>query len=207
MVLCLSSCILSSLSELSGNPPRLTKGTSSTALLPVIFLGGGGFWEVSRSDLHTLPWPALKNFMSPWQRWVWGRGAPTFEKAGCCCLPTAARAPASPHNLRSDSYQPRDFHLFLYVHSRANKPFLFSCRGKGKGGWMLREQEKARAGGSLMYNLSVLVGGRRTWGVIWVRGGKVGGQNGEVRDVGGGWGGGTQALTRFPCYPSLCQVL
>lgn len=38
-----------------------------------------------------------------------------------------------------------------------------------------------------MYNLSVLVGGRRTWGVICVRGGKVGGQNGEVRDVGGGW--------------------
>lgn len=144
------------------------------------------FREVSRSDLHTLRWPALKNFLSPWQRRVWGRDAPTFEKAGCCCLPTAARAPASPHNPRSDSYQPRDFHLFLYVHLSANKPFFYFFvveKARADGCW----ENRRRRGGSLMYNLSVLVGGRRTWGVIWVRGGKVGGQNGEVRDVGGGW--------------------
>lgn len=52
-----------------------------------------------------------------------------------------------------------------------------------------------------MYNLSVLVGGWRTWGVIWVRGGKVGGQNGEVGDVGGGWGEGIQTLARFSLLP------
>ncbi len=110
------------------------EGMSFTVLLPGVFvLRGVPFWP-------TYVTVTSAKLLSPWQREVWGRDAPTW-KAGCCCLPTVARASISPHNLHfrfisdiQEGSEPRNLHFSISVSFFCMLAQAQTRQQEGKGG-------------------------------------------------------------------------
>lgn len=174
---------------------RLTKARVSL-LRCLVFL----FWEVSHSDLHTLPWPVLKTFvaMTTWgvrEGCAYLKGRMLLSSYGGSSLhkPTQTAQHIEPRNLRFESVSA----FSICSHARH-----FFCPSKARLDGCWRRKEKSREG---------------LWCIIYPCSGwaeDMGCELGEERWVGrikksGSWrvGRGNPTLSHFPCYPSLCQVL